>query len=545
MIAENFVCRDLSGTVTVERTPGGIVFSKHVTVPEKEVFRKEVTRLEQEAGVYAAPFSPAQSTEDVLTFNPGGWEPFRNWLSGFDKEPFYPLERALGFAVDLCNALQKISTSSAGKPEIHAGMVLVSDSRLPHCRIILCPAVNGARPADYLACSSEVLFCTPPESFCGQQALDPYCYAAAMILRVLFSDTSVLNRNPAAMMEKLVEEGFPTPEIAPANLPEGMNKMLSPQWEKLAGMIGLATARNPKVRAVQLEEFLEVCQAILKELDYWRLVKDLCDQGRFEEACDVCSYGIWAKQNEASWRRALKRQLGEIYFKRLHNYAQAASVFQEYVNTESSGDFSAAAQVIESHGDALAALGENTAALQQYERALPFIADRPPLYMKVAGIHRRSGNYTGAVNTLQRLLQDYPHQWQALQNLAEVYLEMGDTASAHDSASLALQAVRDLYQRKALHVRFPEAIFADLHALLGLCFLFQENSSAAQTLAAQALEEDPECFRAFNVFGLLYIRQGKTLPALRSLTRSLLLNPDQPEIQKWMEEALGKGVEQP
>jgi Tfp pilus assembly protein PilF len=142
---------------------------------------------------------------------------------------------------------------------------------------------------------------------------------------------------------------------------------------------------------------------------------------------------------------------------------------------------------------------------------------------------------------LHRLLNDNQKNWQALRDIAvlKLYYEK-DPQTARRYGVSALHVVKDRLERGVLEVPYPERVVADIRALVGLCLLAEGNADVAQTLAMQALEEDDDCFRAHNVFGLLYIQQGKTVQAMRSLCASLRLKPDQPEIKRWLEDAFNR-----
>jgi tetratricopeptide (TPR) repeat protein len=271
-------------------------------------------------------------------------------------------------------------------------------------------------------------------------------------------------------------------------------------------------------------------------------VENLCKQGRYEEACDVCDYGVWAKSGDAFLRQSLKRRWGKIYMENLHKYEEAAAIFSNYLTNEVTQDRQVMAQVTESYGDALAAQEvPHWMALKQYERALPHIPDRAHLYLKMADVHRRHRNYPKALWTLERLLTGNRNHWQALQKKAEIYLEQGDAYSAHNHAAQALTVVKDLHARHVLRVRDPLRVFAGIHGLLGMCFLLEGNHDEAQVFANLALSEDSRCYQAYNVFGRMHLRQGDIVRAMRSFSVSLRLKPDQPEIQRWLEEASGRG----
>jgi tetratricopeptide (TPR) repeat protein len=222
----------------------------------------------------------------------------------------------------------------------------------------------------------------------------------------------------------------------------------------------------------------------------------------------------------------------------LHNYYDAAAVFHDYLTNEEKPDPSAVARVREAYGDALAALGPHEAALKQYERALPDSPDRPRLYLKIADTYRRNGDYAKARATIQRLLNSHPYHLQALRDMAEICLQQADTASAHAYAAQALRILMEARRPGIAYSHFSEGMLGDLHAILGLCLVFQSRYEDAQILANQALSENPRCYRAYNVFGLMHLHQGHISRAMRSFGVSLRLKPDQPEIQHWLEEAL-------
>jgi Tfp pilus assembly protein PilF len=127
-----------------------------------------------------------------------------------------------------------------------------------------------------------------------------------------------------------------------------------------------------------------------------------------------------------------------------------------------------------------------------------------------------------------------------LQGLAEIYIRQSDPQSAHYYATQSLQVIMGLRGRGMMGDAAPDSVFADIHALVGMCFLLQGRYEEAQALAGQALSEDEGCHWAHNIFGRIYLQQGKIVPAMRSFSASLRLKPDQPDIQRWLEEALAQ-----
>jgi tetratricopeptide (TPR) repeat protein len=536
----NAICRDLSGTLTFERTPEGAPYylmslGTRVSSPG---YHHEIARLQQTAGPWAVPLREDGASGTRLSFDHNGWKPFTWWWSNLKAGPFFPLERALSVALDLCTTFQQVQEDIDEPPEAHSGVVLISEATTPRCRLLVWPRVGNARPADYLRCTPDVVLCTPPEALCGQPAVHPMVYATGIMLRLIFAGMPTPEQRPSALIEQVVGEGLPSLHIAPSRLPPGMNRMLRLNWEELANLIARATARCPKTRDVTLEQLGDACQEMLDSLDYWTWAEKLRHEGRYEEACDVCRYGVWARADDVFLRPALKRKCGSIYLEDLHKYGDAATLFLDYLDHETHEPANTRAQVREAYGDALAAKGEHTEALDIYERALATIADRARLYLKIADTYRRHRNYPKAIETLNRLFNDNARHWRGLQDMAEIYLEQEKIDAAHGQAALALEVVHDLLNRRLLNVAFPKHVLADLHAILGMCYLRKGQESDAQMIAAKALEEYAGCYRAHNIFGLMYVGQERIVSAMRSFGASLRLKPDQPEIQCWLEEAL-------
>lgn len=541
-VPANLICRDLSGALTLEGAGGGPrryvkLLAARAATPG---YRSEVKALQASAGPRAAPLVEEGAAGARLSFVHDGWEPFAAWRLKLHAGEFFPLESALRAAISVCATLRQVWDEATVRPEIHGGIVLFHESGAAECRLLLWPAVKNVRPADYLLCTPDVIMCTPPEALCGQENTQPHVYAAGMMLRQIFADAAPFTLSPPALIERMVGEHLPPMQVTPARLPAGFGHVLRPEFEQLAGYIARSTARHPRGRDVTLDQLIDACQSILDRLDYDRLMRHLRREGRFEEACDIGEYGVRAKSGDHFWRRALKRQCGEIYLNELHRYERAAALFHDYLTTEAQTERDILAQVREHYGDALAAMGLHGMALGQYEQALANIADRARLYLKIAATHRRHGDHRKAGWTLQRLLNDNPKNWQALKNMAEIYLYYeNDPQTARAHAAGALQVVNDYLKAGVLDVASPSGVVADLRALIGLCLLVQGHAEDAQLLAGQALQEDDDCYRAHNIFGLLYMQQGKIVPAMRSLGTSLRLMPDQPEIKRWLEAALG------
>ena len=128
--------------------------------------------------------------------------------------------------------------------------------------------------------------------------------------------------------------------------------------------------------------------------------------------------------------------------------------------------------------------------------------------------------------------------------MAELYVLWGDMESARQYAAYALRFIKSQQERQPDR-ESQEKLLANFHAILGWRQVLLGEIGDAKTLAGRALDEDPDCYRAHNAFGLAYLREGDVFQAMRSFSRSMTIHPHQPEIERWLEEALRntKGAE--
>lgn len=159
------------------------------------------------------------------------------------------------------------------------------------------------------------------------------------------------------------------------------------------------------------------------------------------------------------------------------------------------------------------------AEAQVHLQAVTAQADAPPAARFFQAVSERGrGRQQDALNAFEQLMEeDHPFAQHAATQVADIYLDRGDTSAARDAVDQALQTLGDS---------------ASLLTLEGRIYMMEEEYDEARDLFRRAIQVDPDYAPARLENGLLLVQRRAFSEGIRELERYVeLIDPETPGAQ--------------
>ncbi len=159
------------------------------------------------------------------------------------------------------------------------------------------------------------------------------------------------------------------------------------------------------------------------------------------------------------------------------------------------------------------------AEAQTHLQAVTAQADAPPAARFFHAVSERGrGRQQAALDAFEELMEeDHPFAQHAATQVADIYLDRGDTSAARNAVEQALQTLGDS---------------ASLLTLEGRIYMMEEEYDEARDLFRRAIQADPDYAPARLENGLLLVQRRAFSEGIRELERYVeLIDPDTPGAQ--------------
>jgi tetratricopeptide (TPR) repeat protein len=222
----------------------------------------------------------------------------------------------------------------------------------------------------------------------------------------------------------------------------------------------------------------------------------------------------------ATWRRMAELDGGKLvmrlrFAELLAEAGLVAEAAHEYVPllAETEGDPAQHCRVLRDHGRLLELQGDLDAALRTYDRILALTARgnwlRKEVEARIVAIHRRTGKVEALLTRLRQQVGESPDDLAASELLADVLVEMRDTAGA-------VQALQRIAPRFPKDVRLARRL-AELHVERG-------DTAAAIAEYQRILTEKPDEMELYLELGTLFARGEQFAEAKNQWEKALARN---------------------
>lgn len=161
-------------------------------------------------------------------------------------------------------------------------------------------------------------------------------------------------------------------------------------------------------------------------------------------------------------------------------------------------------------GKAYSKNGENTQAIQWFEKALEQRKDFHPALREMSVALARTGNLARAIEIGERAARSQPPDTAALTNLGNLYLQADRSADARRVLGQALGINPDL---------------ADADNLMGMAWLRDNSAQAAEAAFREAIRIQPDLAEAHNNLGNLLAGNGDYTQATFEFKKAIESNP--------------------
>ncbi len=162
-------------------------------------------------------------------------------------------------------------------------------------------------------------------------------------------------------------------------------------------------------------------------------------------------------------------------------------------------------------GEALAAKGENTEAVNRLKRALELAPNYVKAYDSMAELLKKNGNEGEALNLLAQAVSKSPLNPDRQVAYGSALLEAGELEKAHDVF-------------RAARKHFPAN--AELETRIGEAYLRAGLNQEAETAFEASTNLNPEVSHVYNQLGIAYRKQGKYKAAIDNYRKALRVSPD-------------------
>ena len=167
----------------------------------------------------------------------------------------------------------------------------------------------------------------------------------------------------------------------------------------------------------------------------------------------------------------------------------------------------------------LTALGRHNEALAKINAILPDAPDPKSLQMERVDIIRKINGARAGLIELDKLLNQYPADYDILNALAKAYLEVGDPENAITSAQNALNASTD---------KTPLNEQANLHLLIGQVFRQSGQLDESIDHLSKAIELAPDRLEPYLELGLARKERRDYQQALQIFEQATTIDPADP-----------------
>jgi tetratricopeptide (TPR) repeat protein len=167
----------------------------------------------------------------------------------------------------------------------------------------------------------------------------------------------------------------------------------------------------------------------------------------------------------------------------------------------------------------LSALGRHNEALAKLNTMLPAVQDSKILQLERVSILRKINGPRAGLDELQKLVNSYPDDFNVLNALAKLYVEVGELDNAISIAQQALKACTD---------KTPRNDQANLHLLIGQ--VLRQTGQLDQSIdhLSEAIQLAPNRLEPYLELGLARKERREYQQALQIFEQATSIAPDDP-----------------
>lgn len=209
----------------------------------------------------------------------------------------------------------------------------------------------------------------------------------------------------------------------------------------------------------------------------------------------------------------------------MHRYAEALNAYKVAVALDPNDEM-----IHHQLGNVYSKRGERAAAMQHQQRAIAIAPEFAAAHYQLGLLYAQEKRWTDAVASYQTAYKHDETLVEALYNLTQAYLRVGDTSAAREQMALFEKrkaVITPLHQlRGALQRTQNTAERAQILTNIGRLYLKNGHYKKAVWEYQKALGMDPELVAAYNGLGIAYTMLGKHSEAVTAQRKALELQPN-------------------
>lgn len=426
--------------------------------------------------------------------------------------------RLLSIILEVSKALELLHRSGLASGQVHPASIFINTTEPPQTYLLCFGALTHHPAVQYIEGNDTLLY-VPQDQLRGGGDFHSDIYALGMLLnQCLGSGSPFTAEDPYRLAEQIMWGDFAPFSPGVDGMNDAQAQAISMEMDAVGAVVANALQRDPKSRYPNLNAMRMALEPIADRLAPIELGARLLAAGQFDQSAAVLETVV----NTPDAPRAYV-YLGEIYGFHQGDYEKGVVAFKRALK----------------HDPSLAVARLNLARLySRFDRhtlaqktLLELLEQHPNdrlLMLEYADVLRASGDPSGALNILRRLLEINPYDLPPYIKAISLALAVNDFKQAE---TFCQQAVEQILQ--VVHLgNLDKQQVSEIYYLRGVLQRRQGRQERALAWMGKALDYDPFNPRAHTAMAELYTELGDVEKALEHFLTGMSIAPDQKGIME-------------